>query len=511
MFDPLPLTQTTLETLLAEGGEYRQLDYKRRCDLSDKRELVEITKDLGAMQVYGGYIVIGADDQGKLTGDVTEAEAKLFDEARLRSKIARYVTGFDIRTAAFEIDGKHAVLICVRPHPDGWATFTEDGIYQDNKGVDKFVFRKGDVFVRNGSASERWSQADAKQIREEIRRQERETAKEQLRDEFAALRASGDAARAAATAPIGTLSLDLDPGTLNAAIVELIRAGDLIPLTLFFKQVPASVGELIKNGDSDVDSALDRLIGIAATLSTIERIDELRRVIDALGAIYNATFDQNGLDRGDLGIAPDDVRFRIVTRVFALGALLVRNEQWGAVRDAAIVRPRHYQADYWQNWLLHGDVMAARAGFHNHEEPKPGYEPYKSTIVFAQEHIVRLPELRPDLGPDDEDVVTSLCRFSMLACFAALSDPEGRRTGACLAHFSRWYATRTDPVVVELIAGGPMRDAIFPGSDGELADAVRTVALRAREMTHPLHGWHGFEDQRIHAFLEEHPEPQPVA
>lgn len=53
------LTAETLIDLLNEGTERPGLDYKRRLDLSSKRETVAIAKDLGAMQVAGGYIVIG--------------------------------------------------------------------------------------------------------------------------------------------------------------------------------------------------------------------------------------------------------------------------------------------------------------------------------------------------------------------------------------------------------------------------------------------------------------------
>jgi hypothetical protein len=59
--------------------------------------LVELTKDLGALQIYGRDIVVGVDEEGSPTGELTDDEARLFDEAILRSKIERYLSGFDIR------------------------------------------------------------------------------------------------------------------------------------------------------------------------------------------------------------------------------------------------------------------------------------------------------------------------------------------------------------------------------------------------------------------------------
>ena len=56
-----------------------------------KADLVEIAKDIGAMQFDGGFIVIGADSSGALTGRSTETEAEKFDEANLRNKIDKWI------------------------------------------------------------------------------------------------------------------------------------------------------------------------------------------------------------------------------------------------------------------------------------------------------------------------------------------------------------------------------------------------------------------------------------
>ncbi len=98
-FEPLPLTADTLTSLLNEGTERAGLDYKRRLNLNHTKDKVSIVKDLGAMQVDGGYIVIGADDNGQPSGQVTESEAKLFDQATVHSKVEGYLAdGFDIRS-----------------------------------------------------------------------------------------------------------------------------------------------------------------------------------------------------------------------------------------------------------------------------------------------------------------------------------------------------------------------------------------------------------------------------
>jgi hypothetical protein len=82
------VTKDKLVQLLDEGAESETLDFKETCDLSSKSDQVETAKDTGAMQVDGGFFVIGSDSQGRPTGRFTDAQAKLFDEATLRAKLA---------------------------------------------------------------------------------------------------------------------------------------------------------------------------------------------------------------------------------------------------------------------------------------------------------------------------------------------------------------------------------------------------------------------------------------
>ena len=60
------VSEEQLTYLLGLGHESAGLDYKATLDLRQTRDLVELAKDVGAMQVDGGYIVVGTDDQGRL-------------------------------------------------------------------------------------------------------------------------------------------------------------------------------------------------------------------------------------------------------------------------------------------------------------------------------------------------------------------------------------------------------------------------------------------------------------
>jgi hypothetical protein len=154
-----------LRELLAEQHESERLDYKRELDLRDKRAELELIKDIAAMQPLGGYIVIGADDRGAPSGALTQEQARHLDETIVRAKAARFLPEpLVLRLARHTVDANELVLLYVGPHPDGFVIFKADG----NVGGD-IIFRQGEVFVRHGSASERWRQEDVDRVRARLR------------------------------------------------------------------------------------------------------------------------------------------------------------------------------------------------------------------------------------------------------------------------------------------------------------------------------------------------------
>src|SRR6266545_1469945 len=107
-----------LRELLALETEYTTLDFKQPCDLGDPNERaghrVELAKDVGAMSVRGGFIVVDVDGHGRPAGAFTAEQATLFDEARLRPILLKWLPDtLEICTQTYEIDGKRVVLVYV--------------------------------------------------------------------------------------------------------------------------------------------------------------------------------------------------------------------------------------------------------------------------------------------------------------------------------------------------------------------------------------------------------------
>jgi hypothetical protein len=76
---------SALARLLALQNEHEWLDYKRQCDLSSTRGLAEFAKDVGAMMITGGHILVGAGDNGQPAGEVEHLD--LFDPATLARQV----------------------------------------------------------------------------------------------------------------------------------------------------------------------------------------------------------------------------------------------------------------------------------------------------------------------------------------------------------------------------------------------------------------------------------------
>src|SRR4051794_32715938 len=119
MAEPALHREKLLE-LLGAQHESERLDYKRTVDLSERRSELEFIKDIAAFQAEGGYLVVGVDGAGAPTGELTEEQAELLDESRLRAKALRYLAEpLALRTAVHIVDGTRVALIHIGPHPDG--------------------------------------------------------------------------------------------------------------------------------------------------------------------------------------------------------------------------------------------------------------------------------------------------------------------------------------------------------------------------------------------------------
>jgi hypothetical protein len=262
------LTEEKLRSLLAEAHEQSCLDYKRSLDLTVRRDVVELAKDVAAMQseAAGGYIVVGADDHGTPVPDLKLDLAKLFDEATLRPKLSRYLAEpFTVRCAKHDIDSNTVALIYVGPSEHGWCIFKAHGEYEDPPGKKITVFRIGDVFVRHGTSSERWHDSDRGRLLGQIVARHKEAWRAEFREELTAIAQQGLTARRLEELPSSAVTWQLDAEGFDQLVTELIRRGDDIPLRQLLIKLPAEADQLLQADKADdLVTLLDRLSSVGA-------------------------------------------------------------------------------------------------------------------------------------------------------------------------------------------------------------------------------------------------------
>lgn len=507
--EPL-VSEEKLRQLLDEQAESASLDYKSECDLRQKSDLVELAKDVGAMQIEGGFIVVGADDHGRPTTGVTREHAKVFDEAALRAKLRKWIPEpLILLSAAHDVDGALMVLVCVGPSPQGFAVFTADGQYTVG-GRQVTAFRKGDVFARHGSASEPWSQSDVGRVFERVVAAQKEEWRQGLAADFARL-GVGTSGRDLATAPASALTWNLDAASYEAAIVEQLRAGDDIPLRLLLERLPIDASSLAADEQRRVDlpTLFDRLICTGALGLRLGRIELAEEVIQTAGNVYDVGFAIEREPR-KWAIAAAAYWLELLERIMALGALAVRLKRWDVVRGIAL---RRGDSDDWRHarsWLRHGLTMAARSKLFVEDED--GREVDKSLLSLAHRAAVREACLRADLPSDDEGLLDSLCQFDVLANLAMIGATGGISTSHFYPSFARFYSHRTEPAIARLLADEQMRKALFPRSDEDLASALRGLDELAQREAFRFAGWDGYTNEGILRFIEAHPaQPEPSA
>jgi hypothetical protein len=510
------LNQEIVERLLAEGGESELLDYKRTIDLNETSDCVELAKDIAAMQVDGGYIVIGVDDAGKLTGKLMPDQATLFDESRLRAKLAKYLSEpFTLRTYVYEKDGNWVAAIVTLPNPAGFMIFKADGQYGKGKDV-KTVFRTGDVFVRNGSSSKRWSQHDIPRIVERIVEARKESWRRETTEAImgAIEMESHDSGRIIARGAASAFTWRVDDESFNTAAIELLRAGDTVPFVMLFDRMTKDTVELFDSTEEDASSELgtmlDRLSCLIAASLRFNKFDLFVSGIKTMLRIYMSGFtasgDVRGHDtRGRHTISSPMLWLEITRRVVAIGAYAVRLENWKAVRTLALQTTTDRLSIAYGNkqfWLRHTTIEASMANILSDPQVPHG-RVGGELISHANKAIENEPCLRPDLPQEDYRLLRSILEFDLLALLVVSVDEKAFDNSYAYGSFVYWGMYQVEAILAQVILDSNLRVELFGGEveDQFLADMLRDIQVVTSRMSIGA-SWEG---KTVREFLKRYP------
>ena len=488
---------------LLDHGEGVDLDFKRACNLNTRSELLAITKDVAAFAATGGHIVVGVNEDGTPSGLFGAGDSRLFDEATLRSKIAPTFLPdtISITTAIHELNGAPVAIVYIAPHSDGFIVLQRDGDFTDTTGQQRQEFRAGDVYVRRGSSSRVWNHDEASAALERAMNLRRERWRRELTEDLAGI-GLGRQAQAIAGGPAAAFTWQLDNDAFAATVIELLRAGDDIALSLGFDAVRRDAAAAYQEAQLDtLDTVIDRLTSAAAIGISVERPLLRTRAVDGLLQVYNLAYDANGRPRSiPNGIPAPLLWLHVITRVYGLGSLAVRKMAWPTVAELALQRASG--DDYYTNWLRQTLTSASRAHLLQSREDDRQIE--LSLLALAAEQVDRLSPLRPDLPAGDEAIINSLTQFDLLSILSAISSAGSLNARSWYTNFARYDWTRSEPALVELLGDEDMRREIFPSNDAELAAAINEVSRMASQEGFRFAVWNGWRSDVVQRFLADH-------
>jgi hypothetical protein len=510
------LNEEKIEQLLAEGGESETLDYKRTLDLSQKFDQVELAKDIAAMQVDGGYIVVGADDNGKPTGELTESQTKLFDESRLRSKLLKYLPApFDLQSCTYEREGNWIAAIVTQPNPSGFMIMQADGQYGSGKG-NTTVFRKGDIFVRHGTASERWSQHDIERILKRVVAARKEEWRRENTEGVLSIIQAEASARTITQGSASSFTWRLDAQAFDDALVELLRAGDILPIRILLDRMSQDTATLIASVEGDpldeMRTLLNRLACLSANFLRFNKDDLFALSIRTFVLIYSYGFDVEGSirsrDRNNPLNSPR-LWLEIIERVVALGAYAVRLEEWEAVRTLTLQIPQDTTFFYYGDttpWIRNAITKAANAHLFAH--PQTNVTSMGELISLANRVVDGEPCLRPDLIAGDDHLLNSILQFDLLSVLVVSYGELVFNSSHAYPSFIFWDARRSEPALIKLLSDNKMLEALF-GIEIDLAVLAGIVRRVDKVGDEKNFRWDNWRSKAVNDFLKQYlPTPE---
>ena len=486
---PLSVDLDRLRSLLARAAESDDLDFKATWDPTLNADLIELCKDVAAMESLsaGGYIVVGADDHGAPSGRFAPTRPSDFDEQKVRSRIAKVLgEPIDLSAALHLVEGSHYLLIGIGPNRDGMRIMAKDGEYPGTT-----VWRSGDVFVRRGTSSMRWNQHEARGIIERVIAARKE---EWRRDVYDTARTATPAFDAG-----GYVNVNVEmPGeSFVAAVTELIRRNDEVGLDLLLRKTIASalaVAEAAAHPDADASAAaaelgdqMYRLDVIAALSSRYRQAEVFARAMAGYREVYAAVDEDDRYyehpRRFPLGHTV------VLMHLYATGVVLVQEKRWADLAELIRLVPVNTGNGYWKSLLRKAEVMTARAELLTDEQGAR-----VGVIEGAKPVTAHLLELLGEAP--GKDLTNLLIAFDVYRGIATGGRDENDKLGA-YTNFALYYSARAEPAFLTALDDPAARAALFEGTDDELAGVYRHMNRVARREAFAYNGWDGFEDRRL--------------
>lgn len=482
--------QEKLLELLRAEGEFSSLDFKREINLGDKRKKLEFIKDCAAMgnQPEGGYLVIGAEDDG-VPVPGTDLSGVNLDSAALKQIVEGYVDGhIDIRsqTHSVALQGVtyHLAVIYVAPPRDGFPLVTKK-LGDASEG--RPVFQQGVVYTREGSQNVPASHKTWDQILHKLQQQVRSATRSDVDDLIhRVVKQMGTSGPAQPVAP----DFDMDVSSFTAAVRNVLEANQPSLLKRVVIKGSSTYDQSIEDEDRRSD-VLDKLAVLACEACLFDDTDTLVKVTEALYKIYKR-MDENSQIRSHKAAR---YGLEIISRIMVIGSLALRTENYQVLRSI-VLKPMGTPQYGFTSWIRHGLIAAANSSIP--EDGKAGVV----LISAARQILVDTPQLSPDypITSTTEEaqpvslpdvVIDSLLQFDFLWCCIALNENPGGGFAEFYPGCSAYHQSRVQPIISKLdAADGTFRALTFGNApDAQIARVIREVYDAAKDESYKYGGF----------------------
>jgi hypothetical protein len=500
------ITDEKLLELLAVGGEHPALDFKRELNLGDSAKKLDFIKDCAAMMnlPQGGYLVVGAEDNGTPAQNVGAPSKEMFDSARLTQTVKGYVDGaVDIRAQVHSVEIENALasfaLIYVAPPSDGIpAIMSKNGVIPGDQG-NKPVFHQGMVFTREGTTNALVRHQTWTHVLHNLRERQRADTRADV-DSLVhrVVQMMGPTSTRTPVAP----DLGMDSVTYTDAVRALLDAARHPVIKRFLLQAKGAY----KTAGADDEArshVLNRIAAVACEAISTTDLKTVINVVNTLFDLYKSHLDFPTATSGPPGAASRWLE--IILRVLAVGAMAIRAGMLNAV-PTLVLRQIGDDAYSYTSWIRHALTMASRGNL----LPGSGDSTRGGGIIaLSSDILTKNTELRPDFTGDEgheamgDALLGSLCQFDLLWCCLSLSASERKSTAAFYPSCAAYHQHRVMPIVATVDGDAEARQAVFGNIDEEtVATSIVQVLESAREQSWGFGGfWAGARDLPPRGFI----------
>ena len=489
------VSEEKLGELLALGAEHSSLDFKKELNLSEPVKKLDFVKDCAAMmnQPQGGYLVIGANDDGTPAPGYLAPTKEMFDSAALTEIVRPYVDApIDIRAQVhtLQLAGEPArmAVIYIAPPADGIpAVMAKDGITKAPSGTNITRFSRGTVYTREGTSNAVVTHKTWGNVLANFRSQQRA---ESRHDVDALIRRTLQMVGPTGATPMIVPDLGMDAATFAETLSMTLAGGNFRALRKFL--MTAKNAYIQGESKEQEATALNRVAAVAIEAVIVGDVAAVKLAMDVLSNLYESYLLTPGRTQGKQGAQAKWLD--IVLRVMAVGASAVRNGQYETL-PTIVLRSVGDSVYSYRSWIRHAVTEASRAGLlvRSDETEKGG-----NLIAMSAALLSHSPDLRPDMqvadeGESGEAFLDSLCQFDFLWCCLSLASNEDASSSAayypsCAAYHQR----RIMPALHVLESKPEVRAEIFEDIPNQkIADSILEVIEMAKEQSWNYGGWWG--------------------